>query len=111
MGEVTPDEPPTVCRHYCIVSKLGDGGMDAVYCAADTQLNHDVPIKVPPEAFAADAVHMARFEGEVRVLASLNHPNIATTHNIEEDAISCTNCQADKHHGLILQGRNVECFI
>jgi Tol biopolymer transport system component/predicted Ser/Thr protein kinase len=73
--------------HYRIVSKLGEGGMGAVYRATDTKLNRDVAIKVLPEAFAQDAGRMARFEREARVLASLNDPGIAAIYGIEENAI------------------------
>jgi len=73
--------------HYRIVSKLGEGGMGVVYRATDTKLNRDVAIKVLPPAFAEDAARMQRFEREARVLASLNHPNIAAIHGIEQGAI------------------------
>ena len=62
---------------YEIVALLGAGGMGEVYRARDTKLNRDVALKVLPDAFAADATRMARFEREAQVLASLNHPNIA----------------------------------
>ena len=58
--------------------------MGEVYRARDTKLNRDVALKVLPEAFAADAERMARFEREARVLASLNYSNIATIHGLEE---------------------------
>ncbi|HUB83446.1 MAG TPA: protein kinase [Bryobacteraceae bacterium] len=72
---------------YRIESKLGEGGMGAVYRATDTRLNRDVAIKVLPGSFAADAGRMARFRREARVLASLNHTNIAAIYDIEEGAI------------------------
>jgi serine/threonine-protein kinase len=72
---------------YRIESKLGEGGMGAVYRATDTRLNRDVAIKVLPDSFAADAGRMARFRREARVLASLNHPNIAAIYDIEQGAI------------------------
>src|SRR5215472_3234537 len=78
---------PTQIAHYRLTSKLGEGGMGAVYRATDTKLNRDVAIKVLPEAFAQDAARMARFEREAQVLASLNHPNIAAIFGIEQGAI------------------------
>jgi eukaryotic-like serine/threonine-protein kinase len=73
--------------HYRIVSKLGEGGMGAVYRATDTKLNRDVAIKVLPDTFATDPERMARFEREAHVLASLNHPNIATIYGVEDRAL------------------------
>jgi serine/threonine-protein kinase len=58
--------------------------MGEVYRAKDTKLGRDVALKVLPEAFAHDAERMARFEREAQVLASLNHPHIATIHGLEE---------------------------
>ena len=69
---------------YEIVAPIGAGGMGEVYRARDTRLGRDVAVKVLPEAFAHDAERMARFEREAQVLASLNHPNIATIHGLEE---------------------------
>jgi serine/threonine protein kinase len=73
--------------HYHIVSKLGEGGMGAVYRATDTKLNRDVAVKVLPDAFAADPGRLARFTREAQVLASLNHPNIAAIYGVEEGAL------------------------
>src|SRR5215471_10932008 len=67
----------TFC-HYRIVERIGAGGMGEVYRARDTRLNRDVALKVLPEVFAQDAERMARFRREAQLLASLNHPNIAT---------------------------------
>jgi serine/threonine protein kinase len=64
--------------HYRVQEKIGVGGMGEVYRAQDTRLGRDVAIKVLPEIFARDAERMARFEREAKVLASLNHPHIAT---------------------------------
>src|SRR6266699_3681916 len=73
--------------HYRITSKIGEGGMGAVYRATDTKLGRDVAIKVIPDAFARDADRMARFTREAHVLASLNHPNIAAIYGVEEHAL------------------------
>ena len=70
---------------YRIVEKLGAGGMGEVYRATDLKLRRDVAIKILPQAFAADADRLARFEREARVLASLNHPHIGGIHGLEED--------------------------
>src|ERR1022692_869570 len=79
--------PQSPIGHYRIVSKLGEGGMGAVYRAADTKLNREVAIKVLPAAFASDRDRLARFTREAQVLASLNHPNIATIYGVEDGAI------------------------
>jgi Tol biopolymer transport system component len=69
---------------YEIVAAIGAGGMGEVYRAKDTKLNRDVAIKVLPDAFANDAERLARFTREAQTLASLNHPNIAHIHGLEE---------------------------
>jgi serine/threonine-protein kinase len=73
--------------HYRIASKLGEGGMGAVYRATDTRLNRDVAIKFLPDAFANDPDRLARFTREGQLLASLNHPNIAAVYGVEERSI------------------------
>jgi serine/threonine protein kinase len=70
--------------HYEITSLIGKGGMGEVYQAKDTKLGRDVAIKVLPEEFAKDADRVARFQREAKLLASLNHPNIAAIHGLEE---------------------------
>ena len=70
--------------HYDVTALIGEGGMGQVYQATDTKLNRQVALKILPEAFATDPDRLARFQREARVLASLNHPNIAQIHGIEE---------------------------
>jgi len=79
--------PQRSIAHYRIVSKLGEGGMGAVYRATDTKLNRDVAVKVLPDTFAADPDRLARFTREAQLLASLNHPNIAAIYVVEESAL------------------------
>src|SRR3989442_1272770 len=77
-----------------ILSLLGAGGMGEVYRARDTKLGREVALKVLPEAFAHDPERLARFRREAHVLASLNHPNIAAIHGLE---------QSDGVHYLVLE--------
>lgn len=74
----------SLAGRYEIVKQLGKGGMGEVYLAEDTNLKRQVAIKVLPQEFALDKERLARFEREARVLASLNHPNIATIHGLEK---------------------------
>ncbi len=76
--------PGTKLGPYEIVAPLGAGGMGEVYRARDTKLGRDVALKVLPAAFASDSQRMARFQREAQVLASLNHPNIASIYGLEE---------------------------
>ncbi|HZM61899.1 MAG TPA: protein kinase [Vicinamibacterales bacterium] len=69
--------------HYDISGRLGAGGMGEVFLATDSTLGRTVAIKVLPEAFARDPERIARLEREARILASLNHPNIAAIHGFE----------------------------
>ena len=69
---------------YEILAPIGAGGMGEVYRARDARLGRDVAIKVLPETFARDAGRLARFEREAKVLAALNHPNIASIYGLED---------------------------
>ena len=80
--------------HYEITSQLGKGGMGEVYRAKDQKLGRDVAIKVLPDEFAKDADRIARFQREAKLLASLNHPNIAAIYGLEE---------SDGSHFLVLE--------
>src|SRR5262245_37700218 len=68
---------------YRIEGLIGAGGMGDVYRARDVELGRDVAIKVLPAEFTADRERLARFEREARILASLNHPNIAAIYGID----------------------------
>jgi len=72
---------------YEILAPIGAGGMGEVYKARDTKLDREVAIKVLPSALARDPERLARFEREAKVLASLNHPNIAQIYGIEESEV------------------------
>src|SRR5689334_19482417 len=71
---------------YQIVSLVGKGGMGEVYRAHDTKLGRDVAVKLLPDVFAQDPERISRFKREAKVLASLNHANIATLYGMEESA-------------------------
>ena len=70
--------------HYDVTALIGEGGMGQVYQATDSKLNRQVALKILPKAFARDPDRLARFQREAQVLASLNHPNIAQIHGLEE---------------------------
>ena len=77
-------QPGQSLLHYRVTEKIGEGGMGAVWKAVDTSLDREVAIKILPEAFAADPERLARFEREAKLLASLNHPHIATIHGLHD---------------------------
>jgi len=70
--------------HYKVCEPLGRGGMGEVYLADDLNLNRKVALKFLPDAFTGDPERMARFEREAKLLATLNHPNIAAIYGLEE---------------------------
>ena len=79
---------------YAVTAKIGEDGMGEVWQARDTKLDRDVALKVLPPAFTDDPDRLARFEREAKVLASLNHPNIAAIYGLEE---------ADDTRALVLE--------
>ena len=77
-------QPGDELVHYTILEPIGKGGMGEVYRAKDSKLGRDVAIKVLPDEFARDEERLARFKREAKVLASLNHPNIASIYGLEQ---------------------------
>jgi serine/threonine protein kinase len=75
----------TSLGHYRVVEKIGAGGMGDVYRAIDAKLGRNVALKILSGALAEAPECLARFEREARLLAALNHPNIATLHGFEKD--------------------------
>jgi Tol biopolymer transport system component len=76
--------PNQTLGHYRLVAKLGEGGMGVVWRAIDTALDREVAIKILPDHFAEDPDRLSRFEREAKLLASLNHPGIATIHGLHQ---------------------------
>jgi len=93
--------PGTRLGPYEITAAIGAGGMGEVFRARDTRLNRDVAIKVLPAAFASDPERLARFTREAQTLASLNHPNIATIHGIEE--VPAANASGARSRALVME--------
>ena len=86
--------PGSKLAHYEILEPIGKGGMGEVYRAKDSKLGRDVAIKVLPEEFSRDKERLARFRREAKVLAALNHPNIAAIYGLE---------QSEGTHYLVLE--------
>src|SRR5579863_253382 len=84
---------------YEVAALIGAGGMGEVYRARDTKLKRDVALKVLPESFASDPDRMARFQREAEVLASLNHPNIASIYGLQERALVMELVEGDSPKG------------
>jgi Tol biopolymer transport system component len=80
--------------HYRLVEKIGEGGMGVVWKAEDTKLDRAVAVKILPAAFAEDTQRLARFEREAKLLATLNHPNVAAIYGFDS---------ADGIHFLVLE--------
>lgn len=83
-SEHTPSEVPQAIGSYAIVRELGRGGMGVVYIAEDPVLERQIALKVLPERLAQDPAAFSRFQSEAKLLAAMNHPNIATIHSLEE---------------------------
>jgi len=89
-----PLSPGTRLAHYEVLELIGKGGMGEVYRARDGKLGRDVAIKVLPDELAANEERLRRFQREAKVLASLNHPNIASIYGVE---------QTESTHYLVLE--------
>jgi serine/threonine protein kinase/Flp pilus assembly protein TadD len=94
----------TSIAHYTLTSKLGQGGMGEVFRATDNKLDREVAIKILPPAVANDPERLARFKREAKVLASLNHPNIATIFGVEEGALVMELIEGDTLADRIAEG-------
>lgn len=80
-------EPGKKLAHYEVLGPLGAGGMGEVYRARDAKLGREVALKILPAAFMNDPARLARFEREAKLLASLNHPNIAAIYGLEQSTV------------------------
>jgi serine/threonine protein kinase len=102
---------------YKILSMIGKGGMGEVYRALDSKLERDVAIKVLPESVAGNLERLARFEREARVLASLNHPGIASIYGVEDRALVmelvegptlAERIEAHRRESVVRDGKNAQ---
>ena len=91
----------TTLAHYRITGELGSGGMGEVWRAEDEKLGREVALKVLPAEFGEDAERLERFQREAKVLASLNHPNIATLFGLETVASGSGSTNETVGEGLI----------
>jgi Tol biopolymer transport system component/tRNA A-37 threonylcarbamoyl transferase component Bud32 len=89
IGGIVKIEAGQALLHYRLVEKIGEGGMGVVWKALDTTLDREVAIKLLPESLSGDAERLGRFEREAKLLASLNHPNIAVVHGLHAEDELC----------------------
>ena len=89
ISPVMPIVAGQTLSYYEILGPLGAGGMGEVYRARDTRLGREVAIKVLPERLAQDEERLRRFEREAKTLASLNHPNVAGIHGVDQEGDLC----------------------
>jgi len=87
--------------HFRLIEKIGEGGMGVVWKAVDTALDREVAIKLLPDVFRGDPDRLLRLEREARLLASLNHPNIAAVYGLHEveDQRECETCPREGSAG------------
>ena len=101
-------QPGSKLSHYEILRPLGAGGMGEVYLARDTRLQREVAVKVLPAGLSADREWRTRFVREAQVLASLNHPGIATIHGLEESSDGARFLILERVEGDTLAARLVQ---
>lgn len=83
-ASIVPAETPRQIGEYAVVRMLGAGGMGVVYVATDPRLQRNIALKVLPSQLSLDTEAYERFRGEARLLAQINHPNIATIYSLEQ---------------------------
>jgi serine/threonine protein kinase len=96
---------------YEVTEQIGASGVGEVWRATDTVLGRQVAIKILPDAFAHDPERLARFEREARILASLNHSNIATIHGLEKSADHCALVMELVEGPTLLTGSRTDHFL